>query len=109
MSNSVKFEMISPGSQSNKFRLTVGAHSVEVQAANKKEGKQVASQELLSVRNSLIKIITIRVERTCVLSNYLFKFICMSIYLTNMYCKVNFENRCLLFNEPFIFLNLYFL
>lgn len=53
-SSSVKFEMIatdpSKGNPPNQFKMTAGSHSVVVTASNKREGKQLASQLLLSVR-----------------------------------------------------------
>ncbi|CAL8115806.1 unnamed protein product [Orchesella dallaii] len=53
-SSSVKFEMIpaspSKGNPPNQFRMMAGNDEVVVTASNKREGKQLASQLLLSVR-----------------------------------------------------------
>lgn len=51
----MKFEMIPAdpvkGNPPNQFRMTTGKEEVIVTASNKREGKQLASQLLLAVRN----------------------------------------------------------
>lgn len=54
-SSQVVFEMLpadlTKGNPPNQFKMTAGDHSVVVSASNKREGKQLASQKLLCVRN----------------------------------------------------------
>jgi len=53
--SSIKFNMVSSGNQSNRFKMETGEFEVEVTAANKREGKQLASQALLAKIHPQIK------------------------------------------------------